>query len=140
MTWWTPVLYFGENSSANSNESSGSDGTSLPRDWQFCVVYEGLDTYNVHGHRNSTGQTWDMTFLSRQSLAQFLVSTLSPSSVVTTTLYVVDEDSLWRDNFDNYYQAWHQNNELYSHQSLWSDTGYHRVMDHLLLLRDARVN
>jgi hypothetical protein len=140
MTWWTPVLYFGENSSVNSNESSGSDGTSLPQDWQFCVVYEGLDTYNVHGQRNSTNQTWDMTFLSRQSLAQFLLSTLSPFSVVTTTLYVVDEDSLWRDNFYNYYQSWHQSNELYSHQSLWVDADYRRVMDHLLLLRDTRVN
>jgi len=134
MTYWTPVLYFGEKTSESVSE------TTFPQDWQFCVVYDGLDTYSLHGHRNSNNQSWDMTFLSRESLAQFLVLTLSPSSIVNTTLYVVDEDSLYRDNFQNYYSGWHHDNELYSYEKLWSDVSFNRVMDHLLLLRDARVN
>jgi hypothetical protein len=135
MTCWTPVLYFEETTS-----SSGSDGTSSSQDWQFCVVYDGFDTYNLYGNRNSTNQTWDMTFLSRQSLTKFLLSTLSSSSVVKTSLYVVDEDSLHRDNFQNYYCAWDHNNELYSQENSWSEVSFRQVMDHLHVLRDARVN
>jgi hypothetical protein len=131
MTCWTPVLYFGEKASENS-----SDQVNREQEWQFCVVYDGLDTYTVHGHRSTTDQTWNMTFLSRQSLAHFLLSTLSRSS--SATLYVVDEDSLWRDNFQNYYSSWHQSNELYSHDV--SDLTYDQLMTHLLLLRDTRVN
>ena len=134
MTMFTPVLYFGENSPVNETN------VSFPQDWQFCVVYEGLDSYNLHGYRNSTDQTWDMTFLSRESLARFLLSSLSSLSTVTTTLYVVDEDSLYRDNFENYYSHWNVNNELYSYENLWSKMSFNRVMDHLLLLRDTRVN
>jgi hypothetical protein len=135
MTLWTPVLYFAEKSSNDSN-----DEEDLPEDWQFCVVYDGLDTYTLYGYRNSSSQSWDMTFLSRESLARFLLKTLSPSCTVNTNLYVVDEDSLWRDNFHNYNSSWKFENELYSRESLWSDTTFNQVMDHLLLLRDVRVN
>jgi hypothetical protein len=138
MTWWTPVLYFGEKTSENA--SSSSNEVNQEQDWQFCVVYEGLDTYSLHGYRSTTDQTWEMTFLSRHSLAHFLLSTLSPSSTVTSTFYVVDEDSLWRDNFQNYYAGWHQNNELYSYDTRMSEFTYDRVMTHLLMLRDTRVN
>lgn len=135
MTWWTPVLYFEDKSN-----SSGSDGTSSSQDWQLCVTYEGLDTYSLYGYRNSTNQTWDLTFLSRQSLAQFLLTTLSRDSTFSTTLYVVDEDTLWRDNFQNYYSAWQQENEFYSREVEWNRHTFDNLMGHLLLLRDLRCN
>lgn len=138
MTWWTPVLYFEDKSS--SVDSSGSDGTSSSQDWHFCVTYEGLDTYTLYGYRNSTNQTWNLTFLTRQSLAQFLLTTLSRTSNFTTSLYVVDEESLWRDNFQNYYSAWQQENEFYSREVDWDHHTFDSIMDHLLLLRDLRCN
>ena len=99
MTWWTPVLFFEDKVSF----ADGSEGTSSSQDWQFCVTYEGLDTYSVYGYRNSTSQTWNLSFLSRHSLAQFLLTTLSQESSVTTSLYLVDENTLLRNNFHNYY-------------------------------------
>ena len=136
MTWWTPVLYF-EETTPSSNDS---DVESSSQDWKFCVVYDGFDTYSLYGYRNSTNQNWDMTFLNRQSLAQFLMSTMSSSSTVKTSLYVVDEDSLHHDNFQNYYSAWSFHNELYSQDFSWSEVSLRQVMDHLRVLRDTRVN
>ncbi len=137
MTWWTPVLYFEDSwSSSSSSDSTTSTESARSSDWQFCVVYDGDDTYNLYANRTSTGQNWSLSFLSRLSLAQFLSSTLSSSSV-QSTLYVVDSDNLWRDNFANYYNSWHNDNQLFS---LQHDRDVQRFMDQLLLLRDMRWN
>ena len=127
MTYWTPVLYLEQ-----KIEQSQSEQVT---DWQLCVSYEGWDTYTVYAHRNSTNQYFSLEFLSRSSLSQFLNRTLQ--GTVETSLYLVDVSELHRDNFQNYYCAYSQENQLFEDRgSSWTEEDFASL---LLLLRDMRV-
>jgi len=107
-------------------------------DWRACITYEGLDTYSLYGTRDGENQI-RMEFLSRESLARFLTSTVDETSKLNTTLYVVDETQLNFDNFSCYYEAYSFKNELYGYDNLTFKEYSSTVRDNLMTLRDARL-
>jgi hypothetical protein len=116
-------------------EETLSDGS---QDWRVCVTYDGLDTYNLYGTRDGNNQL-RMEFLSRESLARFLTTSVDETSKLNVTLYTVDETQLNFDNFSCYYEAYSSKNELYGYDNLTYNEYSSSVRDNLMILRDARL-
>ena len=123
-----PVLYIEE----NRDDSN--------KDWHFCILYGGNDTYVVYGYRFNYGQDFytKMTFLSRSTLTDFLRNAFCvETSKMDVTLYFVNENDVTMDHFESYYNLYQYNNELFGYDD--SSFTHQNVMTYLKVLRDMRM-